>query len=235
MPPSSTAAPLRVEIVLNDAAWEQFRRALDPARFRAAIRVGIKRGLKRAARYLAVQMRSAINRRIYTSNKALTIALKFHAKPLVGSQFFDMDRTERFVEEIGWVLKSETEVHIGAVRGSVWKGKRYNIAQVIHDGIKIKITPKMAQWLARAEELTTAMHGVGAGFAAASIVRAERKRYHRDIRVAPYKAGTKGYIVIPPRPWLVRIFSSGRHQAKVGSIISDAVIERMNYWMRRSP
>lgn len=220
----------RARIYLNESSWRNFGRALNSHRFNNAIRSGIKIGLKKAARYLIREMKKAINRRSYTANRALTIALKLSAKPLVGSR----TSTTNLVDSMGYLMNGNYEIHVGSVRGSSFNGRRYNIAEIVHDGCIIRITPKMGLWLATATNRVQNRFGMSVDDIASSVVGYERRRYRRNVTLSSKTAG-RGFIVIPRRPWLVNIFSSVIHQRVVADIIDTAVIDRIRMYARRTP
>lgn len=230
------AAHQDVRIVLDEESWDKFHKALSPARFRAVIRMGMRVGIRRGAIYLAKQMKSAIKRRSYVANRVLTIALKGHGLPLVG---VGLDRPPvgqqpnygglGLRDQITYHMINHAEVHIGTSRRS---GGGHNLAEILHDGITIRITPKMGIMLATLAEHARQATGISPGRMAEDVVRAERKRYHRQFGIGSSTSGG-GYLRIPARPYLTSVFGAERHQKKVADLINGAIIDKFQREMRK--
>jgi hypothetical protein len=114
--------------------WRLWSKLLNPKRFQFKLQREVRRAM-----HANVQMgRAAVIRKIdsgaFAPNSALTVALKGSSKPLV-----DKGDLRRSIQ--GKVL-SWKEGFIGVLRSS---GKS-NVAELLHEGGTIKVTPRMRNW-----------------------------------------------------------------------------------------
>lgn len=111
---------------------KEFERRLDPKVFKATVDKHLGKATALNGKIGEKMVRQAIVAGNYAPNAALTVMLKGSSKPLVGidNGIFQAITSQRV---------DSTTVFIGVLRTN----EDYNIALAVHDGISIRVTPKM--------------------------------------------------------------------------------------------
>jgi hypothetical protein len=115
----------------KDEGWKRYAKALDPKRFKAALRRNMRKASILNGKIVEAAIRSAIRGGGFEKNAALTVMIKGSSKPLV-------DRGELF-KAITSVVIGDAKVFIGVVQTNEF----YDLAMAIHDGANVKVTPAM--------------------------------------------------------------------------------------------
>lgn len=120
-------------------AWKAFSKALEPQFFSPIMEKHVERGTKKNGIYLRTQIRNNIRAGLSPKNAALTAYIKGGDKPIVGTKGADL------FNSITSSVKAWHTVEVGVLR----QDELANIAQIVHEGIEIKVTPRMRQmfWL----------------------------------------------------------------------------------------
>lgn len=188
-----------IVFVPNKAEWRRFERALNSERYGRIAR----KELRKATRRNGLEAKAVIRRMIrqgghFAANAVLTKEIKGSAKPLVdsGSGLFQ-------------AITSETQTDTSVFIGVQQKSEFYNIAQALHDGRAISVTPKMRKmfqvlWMASTGKIDP---GALTGRAAELWKRKPGGWF-------PLKGSTV-VIILPPRPFIDVAFADPKLKQKV--------------------
>ena len=122
--------------------WELWLRLLTSARFKSKLMTEIRRAMVANAEAVRGAIIKRIDSKAFAPNAPFTVALKGSSTPLVDKG--DLRRSIRS-KIISW-----KEAFVGVLRS----GGGANVAELLHEGGAIKVTPKMRAWFAwKASEL----------------------------------------------------------------------------------
>lgn len=153
----------------------------------------IEKEINKATAVNAMLVVKEIKRRIrakeYAPNSALTVALKGSSTPLI-------DNADLF-RSIQAHLVSSYQQFVGVLRGTRSKdgGDLVNIAQILHDGISIKMTPAMRRWI------FAQLNDAG--------IKGDKSSGGGKAK----KSAKPGWVVIPGRPFIKDVFDDPKTKA----------------------
>lgn len=188
-----------IKFVPNKREWDRFQRALDSKRFGRLA----DRELRKATRRNGLEAKATIRRLIraggnFSANALLTREIKRSSKPLVdfGSGLFQAVTSQ---------TQTATSVFIGVQQTSEF----FNIAEALHDGRVISVTPKMRL-------MFQVLHSASIGTIDPSTLtgRAAELWKRKPGGWYPLKSSTVA-IVLPPRPFIDLAFADNRLKQKV--------------------
>jgi len=116
-------------------SWDLFRSLTDYKKFESRLDKWIKASLLFNAELIIKEIRMGIKNQEFVENHPLTLKLKIKEKALIDKGFLWLSISRELVDK-------ET-VFIGVLRKKVKADKDINIAFILHEGTKIKITEKM--------------------------------------------------------------------------------------------
>lgn len=197
----------------NRPEWERFKAAIDPLRFRRVARKHLRKATERNGLEAVATIRRMIRKGgNFAANAVLTREIKGSSKPLV-------DTGSGLFQAITSKVETDTSVFIGVLQVDEF----YNIAEAIHDGRVISVTPKMRQmfqalWWASIGNLDPGeLHG-----RAAELWKRKPGGWY------PLKESTTA-IVFPPRRFIDLAFKDPKLNRKVRDnweqAISNAIRE----------
>jgi len=178
-------------------AWKE---ALKSVEFRKELNRNIERATMINAKRASAKQRQVIQSGTgLKANSALTAAIKDDNKPLVGDGTLFAAITDRKVSGGGG--GSRIEVFSGVLRTN----EAFNVGVIIHEGVAIRVTPKMRGmfyylWLA-----STARSGSGS---TPELTGRAAELFEDYQGWKPLSASTR-VITIPARPWIKTAFESG--------------------------
>ena len=188
-----------VTFVPNKAEWRRFERVLESKRFRQFAR----KELRKASRRNGLEAKATIRRMIrkggtFTANAMLTKEIKGSGKPLVdfGSSLFQ-------------AVTSQTQTDFSVFVGVQQTSEFYNIAQALHEGRAIPVTPKM-----RAMFQVLWFASTGKVDPAALDGRAAELWKRKPGGWLPLKDSTVA-VILPPRPFVEAAFDDPQLIQKV--------------------
>jgi len=179
-------------------AWHGMKHALDAGRLKEDVRTAIGGATAKAALYVRGRIRKRIQSgTAYGANSKLTIMIKHSSKPLVGrgADLFNSIATKT----IDW-----RSAFVGVLRGTMVDGKdMVNIAEVVHEGLSIRVTDKM-------HGMFQALYKVGQGEMSATELHAQAAEMAKALgdeikNIRPLKRSTK-VIIIPTRQFIAEVF-----------------------------
>lgn len=169
-----------------DAGWKQLETALDAKAFDKNITKALRKASILNGKLAEAQIRRTLATGAFKPNAALTIAIKGSSKPLVDNgQFFQFITSK--------VIRNTT-VFVGVLRTD----QNYNLAVALHDGVSIRVTPKMRGLFFILWQAST-----GAINPSKLTGRAAELFERLDHGWKPLAKSTK-VIVIPPRPFVTQ-------------------------------
>lgn len=173
--------------------WDIMTKTLDT--FEGTLAREIERATEISAIKVRDEIRTRIDDRKYEPNAPRTLILKNDPEglPLAGKT----QSGAALLKSLAYVLLPPFAAIIGVNRFARWKG-RVNVAQIVHDGITIKVTPKMRQYFK---------------FLAFK---------YSDLGFKPLHPRTTR-IVIPPRPFIGDVMDDKGVQAEVRKRWEEAV------------
>ncbi len=174
----------------KDSGWKKFEKALGPRRFNQILSKNMNRALKINCLIMVAKTREVIKEGNLEANAPMTIAVKGENKPLVGykagATLFG-SITHAIQGDFGFVgvLKSDNN---------------YSIAETLHEGKAIKVTPAM-------RGLFLALWQAGKGkLDPNKLTGAARDMYEQSNTAwLPLKPTTTA-IIIPSRPFIANAF-----------------------------
>ncbi len=198
-----------------DKGWQRYFKALDPKKFKGAMRKELRRAAKLNGALVEREIRDVIKSGAFDDNADLTISIKGSTKPLV-------DRSQLF-KSITSLVVSDVISFTGVLRTD----GAFNIAQLLHDGGTIGVTPKMrglfsVLWKASKGSLDPSKL-TGA---------AEQLFSRKQEGWFPLKATTDA-IVVPARPFILKAFASSRLASLVKANWNDAVARALRERAKR--
>jgi hypothetical protein len=177
--------------IIFDQGWIVFRDTISPGAFRQRLMRHVGRATARNGKIAERQVRREIRAGVPPTNAGLTQDLKGGSKPLTGTKGADLFNS----------VTSFSDIWHTAVVGVKRTAGSANVAEVVHNGRKIQVTPAMRgmfQMLAWAslqfrsgKPVTVHLDGRALELWNASVTK----------RFFPLGSSTR-YIVIPPRPFL---------------------------------
>jgi len=200
--------PGKVRLKLNPRDLARLQQALQRSTFEPALQKHVEKATARSGVYMAAQARQEV-KKIKPANAALTIALKGGSGPLVGKT------PPVLFQAIAFQQKAWNRGVVGVNRTE----GQYNIAEVVHEGRKIPVTPKMRAMfyaLARASDAAKK----GGKMPRLRGRAAELFDLYKEWR--PLRADTN-LIVIPSRPFLAKAFRKRKNREYILAGWRDAV------------
>lgn len=124
-------------------AWKKVEATLNAGKFDSRLDRNIQIAHRRAALDYRKDVRDMIRGKKYAANKAMTIAIKGSSTPLVDNA--DM------INAITYKIHGIKMVEVGIKRSASGNGKvkLFNIAEILHNGVTIRVTDRM-RWKFRA-------------------------------------------------------------------------------------
>lgn len=171
--------------------WKSFRKAIDPATLTPVLQKEMAAATRRNGKLAERMIRKIIQDGILPFNADLTEWIKGSDKPLV-------DTGTGIFQAITSLAVSDFEVFVGVLRQS----KFYDIAESLHEGVAIKVTPRMRGMFHALWEASE-----GRRDPATLTGRAAELWERRSGGWLPLRASTV-VIKIPPRPFIAAAFSS---------------------------
>lgn len=195
---------MTIKAKLELVGFKKFGRIMEPSRFNNALRKHVSLATRRGALLVRKEIRRSIKKGVAPKNAPLTRAIKGSSKPLV-------DKGDL------WQAISIEQPDFGtAFIGVKRTDENYDVARALHEGVSIKVTPKMRGlfhilWLASVARREGKPIPPLTGRAAQLFARFQDWK--------PLKQDTQ-VIRIPARPFIADTF--GRQDVK------DGVIQQWN-------
>ena len=186
-----------------DKGWKKFEMAINPARVNAAMITAIYKATAVNAAIVAKEMRKFIKKNEYSANATLTQNLKGSSKALFDTgllyQSIQPKMLDKFSAFIGILRQTKTADGKGLA----------NIAEKLHDGFEIRVTPKM-------RGLFAAIANAQKGKLSPDKLTGRAAFLYRKLKrpVKALKPGTEKMIV-PARPFVERVFFDSAIMARV--------------------
>jgi len=191
-----------------DKGWKRFEMLIDPRRFDARAKQQMRKATGAAALHVQREIRQEIRGGRYKRNADLALALKEpQTRPLAhtGRLLFPAV-THKLVDPFtAWV-------------GILATNKGYNVARTVHDGKRIRVSPRMRRMFSLLARVSRGQASEGKLKGRALALW----RMNKSKRFLPLRASTTE-IVIPPRPFVKRAFASKRLHRRVQGIWTQAM------------
>lgn len=174
----------------KDKRWKAFEQALDSRRFLAAAKSRVKRATHENAERAVVAVDSAVRRKRFAANAALTVFAKGSSVPLRAERGISASLE---VKDTAW-----NKAWVGVPRGS----PDFVAASAVHEGATLKVTDKV-----RAMFWALFLASQGRLDPAQLSGRARELWEAKPGGWFPLKDSTT-QIVVPPRPFIEEAFST---------------------------
>lgn len=184
--------------IVFDKGWVRYKRALSPASYTPLLKRYVGRATERNGKLGEREVRREIRKGVPPTNAPLTASLKGGRKPLVGTKGTDL------FNAITSRAESWHTVLVG-VRRMTTHGGSYNVAEIVHEGAEIPVTPAMRSmfqllfWASRQYHAGRPVTVHLEGRALELWMMSKSKRFY------PLKPTTVA-IVIPRRPFIEYAF-----------------------------
>ena len=188
------------ETITLPKAWE----TLSSPRRKALLERAVSRAYKRLGLILTARMRRKIRGGVPPANRPMTVALKGSSKPLADSG--------RLFKSITWRMEGsgiERTLRVGVIKTS---DEGANVAEIVHNGATVVVTPKMAM-------LFSVVSSATMGRPVSLYGRAEEMARRAKGPVYPMRVGTT--ITIPPRPFALMTLKDPKTPADVRRIFLE--------------
>jgi len=207
-----------------DKGWLRYKRALNPSSYTATLKRHVGKATERNGLLAVREVRREIRRGVPPTNALLTRQLKGGGKPLVGTSGADL------FNAVTSNLVAWHTVVVG-VKRMTSHGGHFNVAEIVHEGAEIKVTPAMRtmfRLLFWASEQYNSGRPVTVhleGRARELWMMSKRKRFY------PLKDSTTT-IVIPPRPFFRYAFRERSLHRAIERNWADAVNRAIRHQAR---
>jgi hypothetical protein len=206
------ASPIRFEL---RGDWKRYEHLLSHPKFRSKLKKTLPPRMEKSSLQMQKLIRAKIREGKFAKNAPLTIAIKKSSKPLA-------DYGDLFAAVTYQMTPDGTESFVGILQTARTRDGRSlaNIAEGLHEGMRIAVTPRMRRMFAY---LAAASEGY---IPASELTGRAAVLFERFKKWKPLKETTT-HIVIPGRPFIETAFSDSSFRGKFRIELENAVREAL--------
>ena len=185
--------------------WKRFQIALSPTKFKKKLQISVGKATGINGELVKAGIQRGIRRGRKPMGAELTILIKGSSKPLV-------DRGDLF----GAITSKQTDWKTAFV-GVLRNNEAFNLAEALHEGANIPVTPAM-------RALFTMLWWASTGkLAPEKLTGRARVLWERAPGIWLPLSGSTGVIHIPPRPFIQKTFNSTKLKKAIRENWNNAV------------